>query len=124
MTLRSALTDLLETGLGAGYKVIGYPATIDAITGPTVALWATDLKPLDAAPNGNYEVTYTAQLFTAHQDPARADDDLDESLTAVLAVLWAASAYLLTSAQRTVSEDAKIHSWTLTVTGGITITEA
>lgn len=123
MSLREGLTTALTNGLGTGFKVIGYPATLDGVSGPTVALWATEIRPLLAAPNGHYGVDYTIQVLTAHQDPARADDDLDASMAAVLAVLWNHPTYLLTQATRTVSEDNKIHSWTLTVSTGITITE-
>lgn len=124
MSLREGLTTALTTGLGTGYKVIGYPAALDAVTGPTVSLWATNLEHLPAAPNGHYQVTYTVQLFTGHQDPARADDALDASLEDLLGVLWNLDDYLLERAERTVSEDNRIHSWTLTLTGGIKITEA
>ena len=121
--LAAGLTSALETGLGAGYKVIGFPSTIDGITKPTVALWATKLQHLPAAPNGHFQVDFTVQLLTPHQDPAKADEALGSNLSDLLAVLWNLEGYLLDSAERTVSEDSKIHSWTLTVRGGITITE-
>lgn len=124
MSLQAALADLLTTGLGTGFKVAPYPGTVDGITGPTVMVWTTDLKHLPAAPNGHYQVDFTVLLCTSHQDPRRAEDDLSASLEAVLGVLWQADSYLLTGAQRTVSEDNKIHSWTLTLSGGITLTEA
>ena len=123
MSLQGGLVTLLTEGLPT-VRVIGYPGSIDGITGPTVMAWATDLKHLEAAPNGHYQVDLTVLIYTAYQDPKRAEDDLSTSLTAVLGVLWDAPQYLLTGGQRTVSEDNKIHSWTLTVSGGITITEA
>ena len=123
MSLQGGLVTLLTEGLPT-VRVIGYPGSIDGITGPTVMAWATDLKHLEAAPNGHYQVDLTVMLYTAHQDPQRAEDDLSASLEAVLGVLWQADSYLLTGAQRTVSEDNKIHSWTLTLSGGITLTEA
>lgn len=123
MSLRAGLTAALTTGLGTGYRVIGYPASLDAITKPTVALWATNLEHLAAAPNGYFQVTYTVQLFTGYQDPAKADEALDASLADLLAVLWNLPDYLLDRAERTVSQDDTIHSWTLTVHAGINITE-
>ena len=123
MALQGGLVTLLTEGLPT-MRVLSYPGTVDGITGPTVMAWATDLKHLPAAPNGHFEVDLTVLIYTAYQDPKRAEDDLSTSLTAVLAVLWDAPQYLLTAGQRTVSQDNTIHSWTLTVSGGITITEA
>jgi len=122
VSLQGGLVTLLTEGLPT-MRVLGYPGSIDGITGPTVMVWATDLKHLEAAPIGHYQVDLTVLIYTAHQDPQRAEDDLSTSLTAVLAVLWNAPQYLLVGAQRTVSQDNTIHSWTLTVSGGITITE-
>jgi len=123
VSLQGGLVTLLTEGLPT-FKVIGYSGDLDGITGPTVMAWATDLKHLPAAPIGHYQVDLTVLIYTAHQDPRRAEDDLSASLDAVLGVLWNAPQYLLTGAQRTVSQDNTIHSWTLTVSGGITITEA
>ena len=121
MSLQGGLVTLLTEGLPT-VRVLGYPGSLDGITGPTVMAWATDLKYLEAAPIGHYQVDLTVLIYTAHQDPQRAEDDLSTSLDAVLGVLWDSTAYLLTGAQRTISQDNTIHSWTLTVSGGITIT--
>lgn len=122
MSLRSELTTLLTDGLPA-VKVIGYPAGLDAVTKRTLALWATDLTHLDAAPNGHYRVEFTVQLFSQYPDPARADDDLDGFLTDVLEVLWPSRRYVLERAERTTSQSDALQSWTLTVHAGLTITE-
>ena len=119
--LRADLHAALIAGLGPAYRVIGFPTSLDAVTKPTVAAWTTGLTRLPEAPVGHLAVTYTVQVLTGHQDPKRADDALDAALGDVLAVLWAAPQFLLESADRTVSEDNRFHSWTLTVRGGITI---
>jgi hypothetical protein len=123
MKLQDDLAAVLVEGLPSSIRVIDYPAGIDAIQCPTVACWALDLTPAKAAPKGRYEVEFTLMLYTAYQDPERAEDDLAASLESLLDVLWDSERYLLTRATRTVSEDNKIHSWSLTVSGGITITE-
>jgi hypothetical protein len=120
--LQSALAADLTEGLGSGFIVLDHPATLDAPTGPTVSVWAASLTPAPEAPAGRFLADFTVELLTRHEAPALAEDDLATSLMAVLAVLWARGDYLLTKADRTVSEDRRLHSWTLTVTGGLTIT--
>lgn len=120
MNLRQDLADTLTAALPT-YKVYGYPAVIDAITRPTVCLWTTGVQHLPEAPH-SYLATYTLQVFTGHQDPERADAALDDSLTDLLAVLWDQPSYLLDRAERTISEDGKIHSWTLTINRVLQIT--
>jgi len=121
VSIRSDLADLLADGL-PGYRVIGYPGALDGVTRRTVALWADRITAMPEAPNGHYAVTYTVRVITPYTDPAQADDDLDEAMGDVLALLWDSSAYLLSEARREVVEDTSLHCWTLTVTGGITIT--
>lgn len=122
-TLQQGLVDTLTAAL-PGVRVIGYPGTLDGISGPTVMTWTTDLEYLPEAPIGHFRVTHTVLVYAAFQDPERAEADLSATLQAVLEALWDHPSYLLSSAQRTVSEDNKIHSWTLTVSAGINISEA
>ena len=120
--LRAPLLAALSA-LPAGYKVIG-SNTPTAVTTPTIAVWATDLVPAQAAVSGRYKVSYILQLFTGHQDPAKADDALDASLGELLTVLWDSQQFVFETAQRTTSVDDTIHSWTITVSGGILIEKA
>lgn len=121
--LRAPLLAALAA-LPASWKVIGYPYSPSAITTPTIALWATDLVPAQAAVSGRYKVSYILQLFTGHQDPTKADDALDASLGELLTVLWDSQQFVFETAQRTTSVDDTIHSWTITVSGGILIEKA
>lgn len=121
--LRSGLRSLLEGSL-PGYKIIGYPFAPSVITEPTVALYATNLEHLAQAPNGHYSIEYKVEVFTSAQtDMSRVDDALDDALTDLLDALWDSDSYLLDTAVRTVSEDNKFHSWTLTVRGGLVISK-
>ncbi|MBX9243415.1 hypothetical protein ICW40_01165 [Actinotalea ferrariae] len=120
MNLRQGLVDLLKP-LAPGVRVIGFPGTLDGVPRRTVALWVNEVGHLDAAPNGHYRVEYTLALYTPHQDPARADTDLDGFLELVLPLLWSSPSYVLDRAVRTVSANETVHSWTLTIHAGITI---
>jgi len=120
--LRAPLVQALQEGLGTGWTIIGTPRALDAVQGPTVAVYADRLAPLPQAPAGHYRIQFTINVMTPITDPARADDALDESLSAVLALLWERTDFLLESAERGVIQDSSIHAWTLTVAGGLTIT--
>ena len=61
--------------------------------------------------------------MSGHQDPARADDDLDDALGDVLDVLWTTSGVLFESATRTSINNDTVQAWTLTVTAVITATQ-
>lgn len=126
MSLSSVVLDALkdpETGLDlTKFKVTGYPGQIVRPSKRTVSAWVTEFTPLPQAPS-QYQVTLTVLVLSAHQDPAKADDDLDDALTTVLDVLWRTPAVLFQSATRTSFADDTVQAWSLTFNAVITATE-
>jgi hypothetical protein len=122
--LRAQVVDPLKAALPATkYKVDGYPGGVPARPGKrTVCVWTTDLKPLAAAPS-QYEVDLTVLVLTPHQDPTKADDDLDAALSDVLTVLWTdAPGVRFVSATRTSFNDDTVQAWNVSVATNIRTT--
>lgn len=120
--IQDALTTVLTENLPETFTVKGYAAAIDVPGGPTVVLWPAGLTFHPEVPGQTYQVDFTIQVLTRYEDPELAEADLAESLSEVLGVLFEHDDYLVTKADRTVSEDNRIHSWTLTVTSGLELT--
>lgn len=120
MKLQDELATALADGLGTGYVVNDYPTGTDAPTGRTVHVWCSTIDYLPAA-QADYRLDFTVEILTRHEDPKAAEADLAAALMDVLAVVQGTGSFLLTKADRTVT-DSRIHSWTLTVTGGANLT--
>lgn len=123
--LRSQVVAPLKAGLPeANYKVEGYPSSVPVRpTKRTVCVWTTDIRPLQQAPS-QYEVDCTVLVVTPHQDPAKADDDLDAALSDVLTILWTdAPGVRFVSATRTSFNDDTVQAWNVSVITNITTTE-
>lgn len=123
MSLASVVLDPLTAGLDATkFKVTGHPGVVARPSKRTVAAWVDEFAPLPQAPS-QYQVTLTVLILSAHQDPAKADEDLDEALTTVLDVLWRVPAVLFQSANRATYADGTVQGWSLTFNAVITATE-
>lgn len=121
-TLHAQLVQTLRDGLGLGYTVLDFPTGTDAPTGRTVNVWTTTLAPGEGAMAGRFQVDYVLELTTRYTDPTMAEADLGASLADVLDVLWRSETYVLTKADRMTNEARTLHTWQLTVVGGLEIT--
>lgn len=126
LNLRSVVTDALndpDSGLDlTKYKVMGYPGTPTRPTKRTVSVWPVTITPLPQAPS-QYRVELTVVVLSSHQDPTKAEDDLDEALADVLDVLWSAPGVMFESATRTSFKEDTVQAWSLTFAAVITATE-
>lgn len=126
LNLRSIVTEALrdpDSGLDLSkYVVMGYPGSPSRPSKRTVSVWPVTLTPLPQAPS-QYKVELTVLILSAYQDPAKADDDLDEALADVLDVLWSAPGVMFDTATRTSFNDDTVQAWSLTFNAVITATE-
>jgi len=124
MSLRAPIAAALAAALPGTWKVTGYPGQVmGRVDRTTVAVWTNEIAHLDGAPATAYVTTFTVALYSVHQDPAQADDDLEQTLPLLLDALWGMANLVLDKAERTVNADNTLHAWVLTVRQGITITE-
>lgn len=125
LNLRGIITDALrdpDTGLDPSkYAVGGYPGVPTRPSKRTVSVWPVELSPLPQAPS-QYRAQLTVLVITPLQDPAKADDDLDEALGDVLDVMWATNGVLFDSATRTSFNEDTVQAWSLGFTVNIIAT--
>lgn len=117
---RQQLAATLATGLGKGWRVVGYPTELDAVTRPTVMVWTESLEPAEQIGRDRLRVTLSLWVLSSSQNPATADDDLDARLVDVIAVLHPLAWIAWTSAERGVLADT-YHGYRITATAGVQI---
>lgn len=113
--LAAALTAALPT-----YRVLGYAADLDAVARPTVLVWADKIVRRPEWASGLFEFTLMMWVLVGTEDPARADDALDDALEDVLGALQPIGWVQWSGAERGVLRDA-FHGWQITVTAVATI---
>ncbi|MGN8245292.1 hypothetical protein ACTHAM_002411 [Cellulomonas soli] len=115
MNLREDLVAALTAGLPAGeWLIVGYPDTPTRVEKRTVAVWSSRIAPQEGLGSA-YRLDQTIEVLTPRQDVRQADDDLDDALMAVLAVLWPLTWLSVESAERTTNDEKTYHAWTITV---------
>lgn len=87
MNVRSSLAAALAAALPATYLVRGYPYEPDAVTRPTVMLWQSLIERLPQLELDRLVVTVELWVLVATEDPAKADDALDDAVSDVLQAL-------------------------------------
>lgn len=100
MSVRLEVAAALRTDL-PDFLVIGYPRTPDAVTRPTVAVWQTVVRPV----GDRWEVELDLWVLTGQEDPATADDVLDDALDAVIDALTKMPGLTWDQAERLVLDD-------------------
>jgi hypothetical protein len=118
MSLRSGFVTYLKAKLPTDWVIVGNTVVPDGIRKPTLSLFASTLSPLDTP--GAYAVTFDLDLMTPVQDPAKADDALDDLLTTLLGVLWNDTSVLIQQAQRSVFAET-YEAWKVTLTKALQI---
>ncbi len=121
-SLRAAVVDALTAALpGDEWKIIGYADMPERVERRTVAVWASAIQPSERLKKGQYAVTVQLEIATPHQDIAKADDDLDDALLAVLPVLFELGV-AFERAERTTNEAKTQHAWNVTVSQILIVT--
>lgn len=101
---RRALTAALKAALPK-WQVTGYPHEFDRITKPTVMVWTDSLEPASQVGRNRIVATLSLWVLTPVVKPGLADDELEELLLDVLAVLHEQTWLDWTGAERGVLQD-------------------
>lgn len=112
MNARTALAEALTTAL-PGFLVRGYALELDAVTRPTIMLWQTLVERLEQISLDRLKVTLELWVLVGAEDPAKADDALDDALGEVIAALHDLDWIDWTSAERGVLLD-RFHGYRIT----------
>lgn len=112
MNARGVLAQALATAL-PDVRVLGYPADVEAVTRPTVMLWQSLIERSDLLGLDRVKVTLELWALVATEDPARADDALDEHLENVLYALQDLTWLDWTTAERGVLAE-RFHGYRVT----------
>lgn len=112
MNVRQALVDALTPELPT-YRLLGYPLDLDAVTRPTVMLWQSRVERLEQIELDRLLVTVELWVVTGSEDPSKADDLLDDSLSDVIEALHPITWINWTTAERGVLHD-RFHGYRIT----------
>lgn len=104
MSARRDLVAALRAGL-PGWRITGYPRVPGDIHRPTVMCWQDRLTRSEQINLDRVRATLTIWVLTAKDHPEQVDDDLDDLLTEVLAVLQPLTWLMWTEAERGVLAD-------------------
>ena len=110
MSVRTDLAATLSTALPT-FQVIGYPRTPDAVTGPTVALWQSMVRPW----GDQWRVDLDLWVLHGGDDMERLEDALDANLDEVIAVLLDLPGLMWEQAERLALADI-FHGYKITLT--------
>lgn len=114
MSARTQLAAELTAALPT-FRVTGFNDQLDAVARPTVMLWQSSLARLEQIAHDRLRVNLDLWVLTGRENPDTADDELDESLEAVIAALLPLTWVDWTNAQRGIWQE-KFHGYNLTVT--------
>lgn len=120
MSARTELAAALTVSLPSTWRVLGYAADLDAVTRPTVLVWADAFTPRPEWGSGLHSLTLKMWVLTQSEDPARADDALDDALDLVIDALTPINWVRFESAERGVLRET-FHGWQITATAVATI---
>lgn len=121
--LRATVVNALTAALPADeWAIVGYADMPTRVERRTVAVWASRIEPSTRLKRGHYDLEVQLEVATPHQDIAKADDDLDGAVLAVLDVLLGMPEVTFGQAERTTNETKTAHAWNVTVQQILTAT--
>lgn len=112
MNVRAAIEDALVAAL-PDVKVVGYAYEPDVVTKPTIMLWQSRIEPMPQATLDRVFVTVELWALVGTDDPAKADDALDDHLSDVITALHAIPWLTWSTAERGVLLD-RFHGYRIT----------
>lgn len=112
---RAVLAALLKPLLPTGWKIIDSHRNVDVVRVTTVKLRQLKITRAPAAPDGAHDIEFTVTVTTPFTDPAKAEDDLDGSVNALLHALDE-NRILWTDATKVLDNDHLAYDITVTLT--------
>lgn len=104
-----------QLNLPAGWKVIPEQRFPETISATTVILQHTRIEPLPAAPIGHLRHEVTLSVLSPFTDIAKAEDDLDDAVAAIITNLDGHDQISWTAAEKTTHNDS-YGAWNITLT--------
>lgn len=84
MSTRTDLATQLKPLLPRTWKIVPEQRNIDVLTKPLVMLKQLRIEPGKDLPQDHHWVTFVLTIVSPHQDPALAEDQLDDSVAELL----------------------------------------